>query len=53
MTASLKTLGTRGIFQHDNDPKHTAKITQGIKSDTITWPRMPPDSNLIKHVWDI
>ena len=27
MTPSLQKLGRRGIFQHDNDPKHTAKIT--------------------------
>ena len=26
MTPSLQKLGRRGIFQHDNEPKHTARI---------------------------
>ena len=28
MTPSLQNFGRRGIFQHDDDPKHTANITQ-------------------------
>ena len=28
MTPSLQKLGRRGIFQHDNDPKHNARIVQ-------------------------
>ena len=28
MTPSLQKFGRRGVFQHNNDPKHTAKITQ-------------------------
>ena len=28
MTLSLQKLGRRGIFQHDDNPEHTAKTTQ-------------------------
>ena len=41
MTPSLQKLGRRGIFQHDNNPKHTAKIMQEFlkkkKVKTTTW----------------
>uniref|UniRef100_A0A8C9UY38 Uncharacterized protein n=1 Tax=Scleropages formosus TaxID=113540 RepID=A0A8C9UY38_SCLFO len=30
LTPSLQDLGRRGIFQHDNYPKHTAKTTQAL-----------------------
>ena len=51
MTPSLQKLGRRGIFQHDNNPKHTAKIMQEFlkkkKVKTMTWPSMSPDLNPI------
>jgi len=42
-------MGRDWVFQHDSDPKHTARATKEKHLKVLEWPSQSPNLNPIEH----
>ena len=55
-SGALSHTAESGIIQHDNDPKHTARVIKKYlenkkRDGSLTVPAQSPDINVIEQVW--